>query len=78
MYNTAVGQNIEATKQQGSYTIDTIHKYLTNFIERKSFAKFNSGKRKLSAENWGLKKIKTKQFTMHSGDMTKDSARAAG
>lgn len=42
MYNTAVEQNIEATKQQGSYTIDTIHKYLTNFIERKSFVKFNS------------------------------------
>jgi hypothetical protein len=42
MYNTAVGQNIGATKKQGTYTIDTIHQYLTNFIERKSFVKFNS------------------------------------
>ena len=46
MFNIAVGQNIEAAKQQGTYTIDSIHKHLANFIERKSFVKFNSQREK--------------------------------
>ena len=52
-------------------------------MERQSFGKFNSERENWSVKTWGLKKITNKkqktnkQFTMYSGVMIKDSARAA-